>query len=95
MDKIKPRYAYAYINDWLMGVTFELQDAAERNDQDPNLAVTPKILSQKYCEQIASAKSHEFEVYYLDKQFKDAGMKKFEIEKELFKAKYLLDSPML
>lgn len=95
MDKIKPRYAYAYINDWLMGVTFELQDAAERNDQDPNAAVTPKILSQKYCEQIASVKSHEFEVYYLDKQFKDAGMKKFEIEKELFKAKYLLDSPML
>lgn len=95
MDKIKPRYAYAYINDWLMNVTFELQDTAEREGHDPVSAVTPEILSKKYCNQIKSVKSQEFEIYFLDKQFKDAGMKKAEIEKELFKAQYLLDSPML
>ncbi|WP_413293591.1 hypothetical protein ACLSU7_00660 [Bdellovibrio sp. HCB185ZH] len=95
MDKIKPRYAHAYINDWLMNVTFELQDAAEREGQDPVAAVTPEILSKKYCAQIKSVKSHEFEIYFLDKQFKEAGMKKSEVDRELFKAKYLLDSPML
>jgi hypothetical protein len=95
MDKIKPHYAYSYINDWLMNITFELQDTAEREGQNPTTAVTPKVLSEKYCDQIRSVKNLEFEVYFLDKQFKESGLKKSEIEKELFKAKYLLESPML